>query len=640
MADHSMRIVVGAKIDEFRTGMNAVAKELTAAEKAFKGFEVVGMRLQNIGKAFTIGVTLPIVAGFTAAGREFTGFEATMAQVQGLVGLSTEAVEGFKKEILALGPAVGKGPQELAEALYFITSAGIKGAAAMEVLEMSAKASAVGLGETKVVADLVTSAMNAYGAENLSAAKATDILVAAVREGKAEAPALAASMGQVLPIASEMQVSFDQVAAAIASMTRTGTNAETAAMQLKNVMVALVKPSTQANDALQEMGLSAAGLRQQIREEGLLAALMNIRETTNRFGEDAMAKVFPNIRALIGVLDLMGANVEENIEIFKRMTQTTGDLERAFGITQETAQFKLNAALSSLKTMLTLVGGTVMDTVIPVLEQLSKRLQAVTAWWNSLSDEARQFIVKAALVVAAVGPLIFILGTLFRSVKTIIDTVVLLKTALVGLWSLFGPMGLAIMGLIAVGTLLVRNWDTVKAAATTIWNGIQSVISSVVGTIGGIIDGVIGTIERAITWVQNLLGIASSSRQQAESEAAAAQAAAAAAQAATGAAMAEATAIGRGTTAPPATIHDIPRFQHGGIVPGAIGAPRLAVVEGGETILPTHKPGFAVASGPPEIHVHFSGPIYGMLDFEDRVKSVVRDAQRSGAFRGVIPAVG
>jgi hypothetical protein len=38
-------------------------------------------------------------------------------------------------------------------------------------------------------------------------------------------------------------------------------------------------------------------------------------------------------------------------------------------------------------------------------------------------------------------------------------------------------------------------------------------------------------------------------------------------------------------------------FNTGGIVPGPIGKPQLAMVHGGETILPTHKPGFEGMGG-------------------------------------------
>ena len=105
----------------------------------------------------------------------------------------------------------------------------------MEVLEASAKGAAVGLGQTKVVADAATSAVNAYGAENLSGSAAVDVLTAAVREGKVEADRLAPAIGKAIPVASAMGIEFHEVAAAIASMTRTGTDARTSAIQLRPV---------------------------------------------------------------------------------------------------------------------------------------------------------------------------------------------------------------------------------------------------------------------------------------------------------------------------------------------------------------------------------------------------------------------
>ena len=106
------------------------------------------------------------------------------------------------------------------------TSAGFEGKEALDVLEASAKAAAAGLGETKQVADAVTSAVNAYGIENLSAARSTDILVATVREGKAEADSIAGALGQVLPAASELGVEFAELGGTIAALTRIGLGAD------------------------------------------------------------------------------------------------------------------------------------------------------------------------------------------------------------------------------------------------------------------------------------------------------------------------------------------------------------------------------------------------------------------------------
>jgi hypothetical protein len=50
---------------------------------------------------------------------------------------------------------------------------------------------------------------------------------------------------------------------------------------------------------------------------------------------------------------------------------------------------------------------------------------------------------------------------------------------------------------------------------------------------------------------------------------------------------------------------DLFEFDMGGVVPGPKGAPTLALVHGGETIVPTHKGG-QVSSGPQQIVV----PVY------------------------------
>ena len=77
--------------------------------------------------------------------------------------------------VLKLSGSTARAPQELADAMFFITSAGIDAADAAGVLEASAKAAAVGLGDTATIADLATSAMNAYGKENLSASNARSV---------------------------------------------------------------------------------------------------------------------------------------------------------------------------------------------------------------------------------------------------------------------------------------------------------------------------------------------------------------------------------------------------------------------------------------------------------------------------------
>jgi TP901 family phage tail tape measure protein len=269
-------------------------------------------------------------------------YQKTMAEIVGLTGTSTQAVGQLSQQVLQLAGPVAKAPQELADALYFVLSSGVDAAHAMDVLTASAKASAAGLGETKTVADLVTSVMNAYGQANISASHATDILTQAVKDGKGEPDQYAAALGRVLPIASAAGVNFEQVAASIATMTRTGLDANEATTALRGIIGSLEAPVAKTRSALHDMGLSADDVRASIRDKGLLDTLQMLMEKSHG-NLDIMSKLVPNIRALTGVLSTAGSQSQAYAEILGHMNNAQGATDRAFQEATKTLDFQEKA---------------------------------------------------------------------------------------------------------------------------------------------------------------------------------------------------------------------------------------------------------------------------------------------------------
>ena len=291
-------------------------------------------------------------------------FEMSMAKIQGLVGVSAGEVNKMKDAILDLGGATTKGPQELADALYFITSSGFEGAKAMDILKESARSAAAGLGETQVVADALTSVLNAYGEGAYSAAQANDILVVSVREGKSEAEDFAPALGKVLPVAAAFGASFEDVAAGVASLTRTGASAGTSAIYLRQVLSQLLKPSKQAAEAMFAAGTSAEDMRKRIQEDGLLSALetLNTRLGGNQYevASTGLTKVFGNVRALTAVFSLLGPNLEQNRLIFEEMANSAGAADHAFETVAQTADAKFRSAMAEMQASLIRVGDAIM----------------------------------------------------------------------------------------------------------------------------------------------------------------------------------------------------------------------------------------------------------------------------------------
>jgi TP901 family phage tail tape measure protein len=317
-------------------------------------------------------------------------FDQSMTQIKSLVGIAGDEVDAMGETAKQMALDTGKSATEAADALFFITSAGLRGDEAMQTLEASLKAAAVGLGETKTIADLATSAMNAYGSDTLSASAATDILATAVREGKLEASELAGSMGGVIPIASNLGVEFHEVAGAMAAMSRTGTNASEGATQLNAILSSIAKPTEQSITAFERMGLTTDDLQKSLAEDGLMNTLVLLKNRLDSTGL-SFTDIVPNIRAWKGVLDLTGAGMETNIGIMKSLENHLGATDRMFKINAESASFKFNKSLNEMKGSLLEVGSVLLEMIVPVVTKLANFLREASDSFKNLDDGTKRF---------------------------------------------------------------------------------------------------------------------------------------------------------------------------------------------------------------------------------------------------------
>ncbi len=447
---------------------------LTKTSARLKSF---GTKAQAIGSKLSKSLTLPLTLAGGAGIKLAADFDKSMTKIESLVGIAGEEVAKMGETAKQMATDTGRSASEAADALFFITSAGLEGEQAMNVLNASLQAAAVGLGDTATVADLATSAMNAYGADTLGASDATDVLVAAVREGKLESSELAGAMGSVLPIASNMGVSFNEVGAAFAAMSRTGTNAAVASTQLRGILNGLLKPTKDAEDALAGMGLSSAGLRQSLKEDGLLATL-EILKSNFEGNDQAAARVFGNVRALSGVMDLLGAGVDSTREIFAEMNNVQGATATAFERTSESASFKLDKAMVAVRNSLTEVGSVLLTALVPTIQSFTNFITNLTEKFNSLDESTKRTILTIAGIAAAAGPVIIFIGKIatgFGSILSILPGVTVAFKVLTTTM-LANPILAVAAGVTALGLALSRyskNQKDARREAMTSGKSIQ-----------------------------------------------------------------------------------------------------------------------------------------------------------------------
>jgi len=337
----------------------------------------VGGQATAIGRTLAGGMALPIVAGLAAAGVAVTklasDYEDSIVRLRTLVGLSAEETHSLSEAVLELATTLPQSPQELADALFFVTSAGFRGAEAMDILETSAKAAASGLGETKVVADAVTSAMNSYAKSGLTAAQATDVLIKAVAEGKFEAAELAPVIGGVLPIAAQLGVEFNEVAAAIAAATRQGLSVNRAATGVRFLLSSFIKPSGAAEEALGRVGLSVEKLQTRLAKKGLLDTLQLLAEKfdlSTAAGKRAFAQIVGGARGLSVAAIQVGENAEAVQVLTDNIADAAGTTADAWAVASQTLTNRIGTLKSTFLSMAISIG----TVLIPVVSTLVSAL--------------------------------------------------------------------------------------------------------------------------------------------------------------------------------------------------------------------------------------------------------------------------
>jgi TP901 family phage tail tape measure protein len=412
----------------FTLGVNAsdFEKKLNTATAKIADF---GKNAERVGRSLSMSLTLPLSLLGGAAAKTAMDFETSMAKIVGLVGITTEEVDSMKESVLALAGETGKAPQDLADALFVITSAGLRGADAMNALEYSAKASTAGLGQTADIARSVAGSMNAYGASVIDAAKATDIIVATARAGNFETSQFAEAIGRVLPYAKQAGASMEELGGAVALLTRTNGDAAQSITQVSALFRSFVVPSEEAKKKLNELGVSANHFREIISEQGLPAALQELERLLDG-NREMMGFILGSSEAASAAFQILEADNKTLADTFGVVGNSVGMTQEAFDAMAQTAEFKLDVALTKAKVGLIALGNAVMVSLTPTIEKLTEMIGELTEWYTSLDADTQQMIVRFGMLAAAIGPVLLIVGQLISLLPVLTAGFVALNTVL------------------------------------------------------------------------------------------------------------------------------------------------------------------------------------------------------------------
>ncbi len=395
----------------------------------------------------------------------FKGFQEADKAAAAVSTLGVNA-EKLKKGLLTLSTEQGglTSQTELLAASYDVASAGFNSAAqATDVLRASSLGAVGGLSDLNTVANATTSVLNAYGLESSKAQKIVDGFIQTQNDGKIIVAQYANQIGRVAPISAAAGVGIDELNAAISAVTATGVPVESTFAGLRQVIAAVIKPTSEASTRAKELGLQFNTTA--IKTKGFGGFLEDIIDKTGG-SEAELSKLFGSVEALAAIMPLANDKLKkfnDSLENQKNSFGVAKDASEEMGGTVSAQITKIVNNVGNLaRTFDEGLGPAIKDGLAPINDVL----QAAVALFTALPPQVVTFSAKIiALTAVAITlrkvMLLTFLAKLPRLLAVVNGKMVLLrlatiklKVAMMGLKAAL-PFGFALIAIdLVIGKLI------------------------------------------------------------------------------------------------------------------------------------------------------------------------------------------
>lgn len=372
MQDNKVRVIFEAVLSGFTKDVKSAAKATLeigeAGEKAARGanFDESARSADRFdGSLNKLGKTLKTLAiGYMGkklfdAGKEnlmfFADYQKELTKTFTLLPeITEEGMDRMSRDVKRFSKDMKVLPEEVLPALYQALSASVPESEVFDFLEVARKSAVGGVTETNTAVDILSSVVNAYGNEVISANEASDLMFMAMRKGKTTFEEMASNMYSVLPSAKALEVPFENITAGLATMTAMGTPTAQATTQLGRMFLEFSKEGTRAS----EIFLEATGrtFKQFIAEGNNLQDALTVMESVANSAGMEINNLFSSAEAGNAALALTGKGAIKFAEDLKAMEESAGATEKAYekmsgtisfmldGIRAKVAVFKLDIA--------------------------------------------------------------------------------------------------------------------------------------------------------------------------------------------------------------------------------------------------------------------------------------------------------
>ena len=491
---------------ERQAGQSAVALQKIAATG--EKLKTVGDNISSAGQKL-----LPVTAGVTALGTAAVStaanFESSMSQVQATMGITKDAMSTVNGEsvntmdtLSALAKKMGSetafSASECAEALNYLALAGYDTQQMCDTLPTVLNLAAAGGIDLAAASDMVTDAMSALGMGVDEAGTMVDQMAKTASTTNTSVAQLGEGILTIGATAKTVKGGTAELNTALGILANNGIKGAEGGTHLRNVILSLQNPTDKAAACMEQLGLDVYD------SEGNMRSLNDILGDLNMSMDGMTAAEKSNIIGQIfNKTDLSSVNA-----LLANTGTTWDDLQQSIidsgGAAQQMADTQLDnlqGQITILKSALEGLAISFGELLMPAIKMIVGWVQQFVDWLNGMDEGTKKVITTVALLAAALGPVLIVVGKVVSAVGTIMTIVPkvagvinTVKTAFAALNTtmLANPIFLIIAAITALVAAFIYLWNTnedfrqfwinlwenVKEVAIAVWEAIKNFFSA------------------------------------------------------------------------------------------------------------------------------------------------------------------
>lgn len=486
-------ITTESKLEHFKGQMKQL--DNIKFEQLGSSIQNVGNKVKGVGDNMSKYVTTPIVAGAGASVAAFNEVDNGLDIITKKTGASGKELDAMKESAKNLATEIPTDFETAGSAIGEVNTRFHLTGDELETLSGKfIKFAQLNDVDVSTAVDKTQKAMEAFGMPASQAGDMLDILNKVGQDTGISMDQLADSLVKNAPQLQSMGLDANKAATFLGQLEVSGIDSATALGGLKKAIVngaAEGKTLPEVMDNIKDSIVNASS------ETEAMNAAVDI------FGSKAGPAIATAARN--GSLDFDS--------LAESATEAGGSVEKTFDETLDPAD-KFTTTLNQLKILGYEVGSVLLEALAPVLEKVGEYIKTLVEKWQGLSPQMQDFIIKGALIVAALGPVISVLGSLITGIGSIVTVIPKLLSGFGSVIKIFGTLSKLLMAnpwmlvaaaAIAAIVLIVKHWDEIKEFFINLWNKVKEIASTVWEAIKGTIVGIVqATVSAVKNWFHDM----------------------------------------------------------------------------------------------------------------------------------------